>query len=492
MKQVELGALRAVFLTVCVYLGLLIAGCCPPAEAGSPSALSDQPKPMLTEAQVNALQKEDHSITLSNKAKPLITKKNEPEATPPIFEWGDPFLKPGNIAPGFTLPTGAVWQPGLWIFGGMRTTGGYYDGHVVNGSAYATSTLNLFANLKLSGTERILLGINPLTVGPEDTGVVHRKSTGTQFANGLNFKVNTLFFEGDFGEIFPNLDPNDNKGLDYGFSIGRQPILFQDGVMFNDTIDALGVTRDTIIIPGLTPDMRVTGLFGFSNVNRANNAHDGSAYIFGIFTETDTAISTFDVDLAYIASSFPAGGDGVFLGVSSTQRIEDINTTFSVNSSFATGNKGPAMDNGTLLLSQVSATVTGSENIIYGDAFLGIGNYTSAARDAKTGGPLGRVGILFAAPAVGTAGPALSNQAGHVVGAAVGYQMFFNDDLTQVTVELGGRKDTNGNKQDAVALGGQWLHALDNRTSIQVDGFLSGRRHGGFGSGLRMELRTRF
>jgi len=450
---------------------------------------------MMTEAEVKAKERlhgEGHDVTLSTRSKPLITKKNEPEATPPIFEWGDPFLKPGNILPGFTLPTGAVWQPGLWVFGDFRAGGGYYDGHVANGSAYGVGTLNLFVNLKLSPTERILLGINPLTQGVEDTGVVHRKSTGTQFANGLNFDVNTLFFEGEFGEIFPNLDPNDNKGLDFGFAIGRQPILFQDGVMFNDTIDSLGITRDTIIIPGLTPDMRVTGLFGFSNVNRNNNAHDGSAYVFGIFTETDLTISTVDVDAAYVTSDFADGGDGLFLGVSATQRISDINTTFSVNSSFATGRRGPAMDDGTLLLSQVSATVTGSEDIIYGDAFLGIGNYSSAARGAKTGGPLGRVGILFAAPAVGPAGPALSNRAGNVAGAAVGYQMFFNDNRTQVTLELGGRKDTDGNKQDAVAFGGQWLQALDNRTSIQVDGFVGGRRHGGFTSGLRMELRTRF
>jgi len=492
MSKWSWGNLQALILAVCVYLGLLIVGGCPPAEAGSPSALSEQAKPMLTEAQVKAMQNEGHSITLSTKSKPLITKKNEPEATPPIFEWGDPFLKPGNIMPGFTLPTGAVWQPALWIFGDFRAAGGYYDGHVVNGSAYGVGSLNLFANLKLSPTERILLGINPLTVNTEDTGVVHRKSTGTQFANGFNFKVNTLFFEGEFGEIFPNLDPNDNKGLDFGFSIGRQPILFQDGVMFNDTIDAFGLTRDTIIIPGLTPDMRVTGLFGFSNINRANNAHDGSAYMVGIFSETDLPISTVDIDAAYIFSDFPQGGPGLFLGVSATQRIRDINTTFSVNQSIATGNRGPAMETGTLFLSQVSATVTGSENIIYGNAFLGLGNYSSAARNYKTGGPLGRVGILFAAPAVGTSGPALSNQSGDVIGGAVGYQMFFNDDRTQLTLELGGRKDTQGTNQDSIALGGQWLQAIDNRTSIQVDGFLSERRHGGFGSGLRMELRTRF
>ena len=338
------------------------------------------------------------------------------------------------------------------------------------------------------------MGINPLTRNSgKNTGVVHRPKIGTNFSNGFNANINTFFFEGEFGEIFPRLDPNDNKGLDIGFSIGRQPIFFQEGVMINDTIDALGVTRDTIIIPGLTPDMRVTGLFGFNHINRNDNLHDGSGLLFGIFTETDTHISTIDLDAIFVTSNNKDGGDGLLLGAMATQRIfGDINTTFLVNTSIALNRRGPEMDDGTLFLSEISRTVTGSENILYGNAFLGIGNYTSAARGPTTGGPLGRAGILFAAPAVGTAGPALSNRASHVVGGALGYQMFFNDAKTQLTIELGGRKDTVGHARDAIALGAQWLHALDNRTSIQVDGFLSEGRLHGFGSGLRMELRTRF
>ena len=484
-------------IAVCVYLVLLFGGYCLDAKAASSSALSEEAQPMMTEAEVKAkkrLPSDSHDVTLSNKSKPLVTRSQEPTPTPPIFEWGDPFLKNGNISPGITLPTGAIWQPGLWVFGDVRAGIGFYDGHVAKPSQYGVGSLNLFFNLKLSPTERILLGINPLTRNSgKNTGVVHRPKIGTNFSNGFNANINTFFFEGEFGEIFPRLDPNDNKGLDIGFSIGRQPIFFQEGVMINDTIDALGVTRDTIIIPGLTPDMRVTGLFGFNHINRNDNLHDGSGLLFGIFTETDTHISTIDLDAIFVTSNNKDGGDGLLLGAMATQRIfGDINTTFLVNTSIALNRRGPEMDDGTLFLSEISRTVTGSENILYGNAFLGIGNYTSAARGPTTGGPLGRAGILFAAPAVGTAGPALSNRASHVVGGALGYQMFFNDAKTQLTIELGGRKDTVGHARDAIALGAQWLHALDNRTSIQVDGFLSEGRVHGFGSGLRMELRTRF
>ena len=63
----------------------------------------------------------------------------------------------------------------------------------------------------------------------------------------MNIVPETLFFEGDFGEIFPGLDPYDTKLLDYGFSVGRQPVLIQDGLLINaNRLDAVTVTRNTL------------------------------------------------------------------------------------------------------------------------------------------------------------------------------------------------------------------------------------------------------
>lgn len=262
--------------------------------------------------------------------------------------------------------------------------------------------------------------------------------------------------------------------------------------MINDSIDALAITRDTIMIPGLTPDLRITGLFGFNEVGRDNNVNDDSAFLVGLFSEMDLRKSTVNLDAAYVFSDSSAGGDGLFLGASAVQRIGHYNTAFRANASIATENDGPNMDDGVLLFSEISRTVTASENIVYADAFWGIGKYSSAARDRNVGGPLGRTGILFAAPLASLSGPPLSNRADKVVGAAIGYQMFFNHERTQLTLELGGRKDTDRIGAGAVAFGGQLLHALDNRTSVQVDAFVSGNEHRRVGTGIRAELRTRF
>ena len=477
---------------------LLIVACCPRALAAGSSSLSEKPIPMVTEAQVKKAHAQSasggghESSALVTHPVPMVNGDEVLKKTPPILSIGDPFLAAGNIAPGITLPTGAVWQPALWLFGSYSTSAGYFDDGVAPSREYWSNRLDLFFNLKLSPTERVLLGFSPLSEGGNHTGFVHTEAGGTDFVNATNIEVRTLFFEGELGEIFPRLAPDDNKGVDIGFAIGRQPLLFQDGVMINDTMDAFGITRDTIPIPGITPDMRITGIIGFNDIRRDDNKLDKDALLFGVFTETDLWVSTVDVDAAYVNSDNPAGGDALYLGASATQRIGQINTTFSVNSSTAFENKGAAADDGVLLFSQVSRTLPLSDNIVYFDAFWGIDNYSSAARDRGTGGPLGRVGILFAAPSVGLAGPALSNRADEAFGGALGHQMFFNDEKTQLTLEVAGRKDTNDTHQGAVAIGGQLLQALNNRSSVQVDASVSGGEKRDIGSAVRMELRTRF
>ncbi len=450
---------------------------------------------MLTEAEVMGHKQEPaahHSSALSEKPVPMIAEDAEPAPTPPIFQRGEKFLASGNLTPGITLPTGAIWQPALWVFGDFRTTIGHYADGVSGSREFWASRLDIFANLKLTPTERILIGFSPLTEGTRHTGILYTDDDGVEYVNGLNPYLTTLFFEGEFGEIFPNLDPDDTGHYDFGFSIGRQPLLFQEGMMINDTIDAFALTRDTIVIPGLTPDLRATALFGWGNIRRDDNQLDESAYLLGLFTEADLRKSTVNLDLAYIISDKDEGGDGFYFGASAVQRIGHYNTAFRINTSTAVERRGAAVDDGVLLFSEISRTLTGSENILYGNAFWAIGNYSSVARDSSTGGPLGQVGILFAAPAVGLGGSALSNRADDVIGGAIGHQMFFNEDRTQLALEIGGRKDTDGSGQGIVAVGGQLLHALNNRSSIQVDGFLSAGENRKAGTGLRVELRTRF
>ena len=101
--------------------------------------------------------------TLSTEPIPMKAEEDLPERTPPIIEIGPDFLGTGNIPEGIELPTGAVWTPALWIFGNYRTAINFFDNGADPEVLEWANRLDLFANLQLSGTERLLLGSEPIT-----------------------------------------------------------------------------------------------------------------------------------------------------------------------------------------------------------------------------------------------------------------------------------------------------------------------------------------
>ena len=447
-----------------VALNLVSAGA---FAAGSGSALSTEPIPM----------KKAHEL---------------PARTPPLLEIGPRFLDTGNIDAGFELPTGAVWQPALWVFGGYRTALQYFDNGPGQDTQEWANRLDLFANLQCTATERILLGVSPLRRDGSFTGYTRKGSRPDSFNSEFNANITTLFFEGELGEIFPNLDPDDRRGLDIGISVGRQPLFFQEGIMINDTVDAIGLTRDNNVIPGYSLDSRVTALFGWNDVHRNDNKEDKDAVIAGLFTETDFRSNTFNFDFAYAFSNTGTGADLGAIGIGSIQRIGHFNTALWVNHSWTPGPCSTVANSGTLLFGQVTRTLPHSHDLVYVNGSWGIDQYSSIARDPTAGGPLGQMGILYAAVGLGSYGAALSNSANDAVGLSVGYQRFFDNDKTQLVLEIGGRQPTESSQVSAIALGARLQFAVGNRFFVQFDGFVSSQEGGTRGAGLRTESGVQF
>src|SRR5262249_30264860 len=129
---------------------------------------------------------------------------------------------------------------------------------------------------------------------------------------------------------------------------------------------------------------------------------------------------------------------------------------------------------------------------LYLNAFCGIDRFSSAARAPDAGGPLGRIGILFESLGLGRYGAALGNRVADSAGGAVGYQMFFSQARRQLVLEAGGRKDTNGTRQDRVAFGGRFEQAIGSRLVLRFDSFISTGPHRGPGYGGRTELMVKF
>lgn len=169
-----------------------------------------------------------------------------------------------------------------------------------------------------------------------------------------------------------------------------------------------------------------------------------------------------------------------------------MNTSLRANASFALDDEGAQVDDGLLLFSQVSITPTGSGNLVYNKTFLGIGNNSSAARDDTAGGPLGQAGVLFAAVGLGNHGAALGNRGDKSVGSAIGYQMFFNDQRTQVLLEAGGRAGWDEARSDAAAVGARFQQAIGSRYVLRADTFVAAQDVGDTGLGFRTEFRVNF
>ncbi|MFT5050987.1 MAG: hypothetical protein ACI8QZ_002394 [Chlamydiales bacterium] len=417
-----------------------------------------------------------------------------PDRPQPLLEIGNPYQGTGVFEENIFTKTGAVLQPSLLLWGTYRTA--FNATADENGSRDVSewaNRLDLFGEYKLTGTERVVIGFRPLDKDGLFQGYDFEDGSTNQEFNG---NVRTLFFEGDFGEIFPKLDPDDSRGLDYGFSIGRQPLLFQNGVMINDTLDAVGVTRNSKRFWGFS-NVRFTGLVAWDDIDRGSGFTDEDATILAFLTEVDTKDSTIELDVALGLSG--DGSDGTYAGYGSTQRIGHYNTTFRANVSVDMDDVGAAsVDDGLLLSAEVSKTLHHSEDLVYLNTFLGIDSYRSAAQDPASAGPLAATGILFAGTGIGTAGSALGGLPDDSVAAAFGIQKFFNGGREQLTGELGGRYNYDA-ERGALAAGGRWQRAWGQHTVFAVDLYAgfddAGGATGGFDgafAGTRLEMLIKF
>ena len=409
------------------------------------------------------------------------------------FFGGDRFLSPGPIDPGIKMPTGATWRPSFLAFGTLRSAVQTFSQGPKDVTEWS-NRLDLFGNLYLSGTERFLIGLRPFDHDGEFSGYTFGGGSKRKgWVDELNLEPQTLFFEGDFGELFPFLDPLDKHNLDYQFSIGRQPLLLQDGMMANDTIDGIGITRHNIYLLGAS-NTRLTAWFGLNEVNRGDMSEDEEAHLYAVSSAFDYAKRTIEADAAFVTGSQSTGGNGAYLGIGHIQRFGEWNSTLRANASWALDKETKAVGTGYWLTHELSRNLRSSNDVVYLNSYLGVDHYTSVARGPATGGPLGRLGLLNRSVGLGNYGAALSNKSGDVVGASVGLQHFL-DNLAyqQVLVELGGRLPFGDNPEKALgAVGAQYQWGFGRGQALILGGFSSMDEEGEIDYGARSELLLKF
>ena len=422
-----------------------------------------------------------------------------------FIDFNEGFLAPGFLPEGIEMPTGAIWRPSFWVFGQKRTAIQYIDNsRPQDPVAEWANRLDLFGQLNLSGTERFVLGLRPY----DEEEITRREFGGYDFNNGRgidawNAEFQAFFFEGDFGEIFPRLDPYDSVLLDFGFSVGRQALLAQQGLLINeDMIDAVTVTRNTLNGHGLL-NLRMTGVYAWNRVSRSSSLggqpasrFDPSSKMVALLTESDFYRSTVNADVVYTYGD-EQFGDMVAFGVSGIQRIHGYHNTYNTSlhllASFPTEETTPFAEQGELLFAQTSWTPHHTEDLVYLNAFLAIDQFTSPARGPLTGSPLGQTGILIAHPGLGSTGPPLGVRTNNTAGALVGYQLFFEHTRRQLIWEIGGHKEYEG-PENRGALGTilRYQQAYGQHTILVLDGFVGKQEGVNVSSGARAEFLFKF
>ncbi len=434
---------------------------------------------------------------LSDEPVPFATPPDLPDRPRLLWEFGDPFLDTGNLTHGFEVPGGAVWQPRLWIFGTLRTAVQTFDNGARDRISEWATRLDLYANLALTGTEKIIVGIRPLDKNRpnEFSRCIIEPDQDDGCEEEFNANIRTLFFEGDLGSLLPNLDPGGITALDFGFSVGRQLLQFQEGIMINDEVDALGIVRNNIRLPGIS-NLRVSGVWGWNELDRPGARGDPrrsneTAQMFGLFNSADLQVSTVNLDVIYVDDGEP-NGTSFNIGAAAIQRIGHLNTAFRINSSIAKDADTPQVADGTLLSAELSWTPTSSDDIVYMNPFIAIDTFTQAGREPVVGGPLGALGILFASPSLGNFGSELSSFANEVAGIAIGYQAFWQNHRRNLVLEIAARKDTEGNGLDEGALGFQFQQRLAQHVQFQLDGHYALQENRDNGYGARTEILIQF
>lgn len=445
---------------------------------------------------------------------------NVPERPKRILLFGDAYLGTGTLQRGFRAPGGAQVQPTLYLFGTYRTALQSFDGPFPSGQFERVNEwanrLDLFANLQLTGTERVLLGVTPLSdlenvnfagyvfdpdFDPRRGGV----SSGWQ-DQAFSPRINTAFFEGEFGSLFRGIrgdDAEDFKKWDIGFAVGRQPLFYQEGMLINDTVDGIGITANSIPIKGGT-NLQVTGFYAFNNINRDRNFKVQGREFWGLFTRADLQKTTIRADFVYnlddgsdVSQRSPSttgqDSDGIHWGLAAIQRIGHINTAFRVLGSHAFDEETDALSDGYLLFAETSWTPPYTEDNVYFNVFWGIDNFSSASRGPTVGGPLGRVGLAFASVGLGRYLAPIPNRVDNSYGFSAGREWLFDDSRKQLALELSGRFPTETTgfgalPDDLLAVAVNYRQAFGQHYILTVGGFGATAGGGEYPTGARIEM----
>lgn len=401
-----------------------------------------------------------------------------------------PLIDSGSDGPEISLFTGATWKPRLTVFGSATSSLLSFDSGNGDSTHQWANKIELKFNLALTASERIFLKLTPVDQDSRYSGI--NIATG-DWTNATNREPHSLFFEGSLLSLFPSLDSS-SRLLDLDFTLGRQHLILQDGILLNDPMDALTLHWDCFTLPGA--DTSTLTLIGAINdIHRGGDAHqDSTARLAALSLGSSYGDLDLHLDAAFLDARTSTGGDSLHLAASASVPIGPVDATLRAASSIRTEDsisKQKAVDNGTLLMLQLSTHPDAdSPDALYLNTFGAIDQYTPAALDPAAPGPLSPTGLLFTKAEVGSYQAMLGKKAFDSFGSALGYHLFIEDDpASQLLFEIAFRQETPSQpSQTGGAFGIEYHQRLAEHWRLTLGSALGIFERERYGYGVRSAL----
>lgn len=423
-----------------------------------------------------------------------------PTGVPPV-ELGIRMYDRGAYTP---RPTGLLGpkDPGYFGFmsyGDLRIAGDSYDnGNGKGKQEVVAARLNLDMDLALTPTERIHAFARPLDKNNSFTRYVFSGTDKDKFIHNFDFDLDTLFFEGDAGQISGGLLGKPSK-FDLPIAIGRMPFVAQNGVWIEDAFDGAAMSITAKNIPSLdVSNIDVTFFAANAQVTTAAAAGSKNG-VYGFAGFADAKKGYIEFGYGYLK----ADNDNLsYSNVTAafTRRYKGrLSNSIRVIDNF--GQKGipgqPKTADGLLVLVENSLTPKylpwGNQlNFVpYLNVFAGFNSPQSLARGGDSGGVLRNTGITFESDGM-TAYPTLDATARKSYGGAGGLEYLF-DLAHQIVVEGSVVQRMSGNTLGSqYGIGVRYQQPISPDLIIRFDamkGWLQGQKDI---YGVRAELRLKF
>ncbi|QPJ64571.1 MAG: hypothetical protein G3M78_03840 [Candidatus Nitrohelix vancouverensis] len=396
---------------------------------------------------------------------------------------GEPFLGTGAIK-----DYGLSWfgeganaiRPRAQFYGTFSTI--MYGGRINNeNQGQLGYNLNFDFNFDLTNTERFHIQYRPFVDidEPRDrTGGLYRfhNEDPTIADHKFELSVDNTFawFEGEIGEMFNFIGPDDRFPTDYHIAVGLVPVIYQNSYLMNDNVLGALISKPNLIV-GDGTNLLLQAMVAIDEINATraggdadNNNNDANLY--GLTARYERRNQFWEFNYFHLENQVEADNSQDFLAASLSSTYGLLNYSGRVMLNMSDDRKGGGTaGNGQLYVMEFNHSAFNHDyydkNYLYLTMFYGTEGWNDIAK-----GRTGRAGIFYRGNGVTSFG-VLRNTGTGTYGVSFGFKQFLDREALTFNPEFSYQKDLRDESgsiapNDQYALGFEVQYLLSNHMSL--------------------------